>query len=81
MSYDIICLDCDNDNKFDDKYISETANTGYTRGEEHLNDLRNGRDGLRAYDRETQRSKAQFSDERDRVVLKRYYVITNIRGH
>ena len=38
------CLDCDDDNKFDDKYIGETANTGYTRGEEHLNDLRHGRD-------------------------------------
>ena len=32
VSYDIVCLDCDDDNKFDDKHIGETANTGYTRG-------------------------------------------------
>ena len=49
MSYDIVCLDCDDDNKFGDKYIGETANTGYTRGDEHLDDLRHGRDWCRAY--------------------------------
>ena len=32
-----------------DKYIGETANTGYTRGDEHLDDLRHGRDRCRAY--------------------------------
>ena len=40
VSYDIICLDCDDGNRYDDKYIGETSYSGYTRGGEHLNVLR-----------------------------------------
>ena len=49
VSYDIICLDCDDDNRYDDKYIGETSYSGYTRGGEHLNDLRLKKTKCRMY--------------------------------
>ena len=49
VSYDIICLDCDDDNRYDDKYIGETSYSGYTRGGEHLNNLRLKKTSCRMY--------------------------------